>query len=324
MKNGDFVVVQRADNRLILFNGKGQQVGAVGRSGEGPWEFRSMGSAGRVGDTIWVSDPALGRITYFGPRLEPIARRPLPRTVLGSTSSGAGQEYHLDGLTSGIGSVGKAVAARVGAPSGNTRVDGTIAVVGSDGAFIRTIVERVPDTCYIPFGQFGGTRKLLCVDADWSLSPDGEFFAYAEVGSKDTVKILTSTIRSKTSSRFAVRRTPRPVPRATGDSLLERRMRGAPPQLRAQLATLEAPRWYPPFRRVLAGLDQTVWLQVADASAPHEEWVGIDVRGRTIGELSLPGGVVLHAISTAQAWTSSEDSAGVIRLVRYRIVPQRR
>jgi hypothetical protein len=151
------------------------------------------------------------------------------------------------------------------------------------------------------------------------VSPDGEFIAYAEVVGNDSVRIIAAELNSKADNRFTIRRPPRAVPRDVGDSLLDGRLRGAPPELRAQLAKLESPRWYPPFRKVLAGLDRTVWLEVSIASAANAVWLGVDARGRVIGELALPRGSTLHAISATQAWTSAEDADGAIRLVRYRI-----
>lgn len=57
------IVVDRAASTLLVFDRSGERVAALGRSGDGPGEFRSPGVTLLRGDTLWVGDEADRTIT---------------------------------------------------------------------------------------------------------------------------------------------------------------------------------------------------------------------------------------------------------------------
>ncbi len=67
-KNGSLVVADRQSLSLHRFDTSGRSVGMIGRAGAGPGEFRTIQSMRRcAGDSLFVYDPSLLRISVFSP-----------------------------------------------------------------------------------------------------------------------------------------------------------------------------------------------------------------------------------------------------------------
>ena len=79
---GGAVLGQLQDRTLRYFDANGRPIGTFGRSGEGPGEFRQMVTGGLKGDTVWVFDLTLLRLTLVTPD------RKLLRTARASSGSG--------------------------------------------------------------------------------------------------------------------------------------------------------------------------------------------------------------------------------------------
>ena len=67
---GTLALFQGQDATVRFFDPEGNLLGSVGRRGSGPGEFESLIRGGWVGDTLWVSDLQLSRITLISPDLE--------------------------------------------------------------------------------------------------------------------------------------------------------------------------------------------------------------------------------------------------------------
>ena len=62
---GSIYVFDRLNKAIFVYDHAGNFVRRVGRDGEGPGEFRMPATMGWLGDTLWVADPRLARITLF-------------------------------------------------------------------------------------------------------------------------------------------------------------------------------------------------------------------------------------------------------------------
>jgi hypothetical protein len=85
-------VLERRDRAVRVYDTSAQLVRTIGRSGEGPGEFRSPLLLGLLGDTLWVNDVGLRRVTFFsrgGTVLRVVSPKPTPIRTL------AGLEVHL-------------------------------------------------------------------------------------------------------------------------------------------------------------------------------------------------------------------------------------
>lgn len=90
--DGRVFAPQPREGLLRIFYADGKFIGVRGRPGEGPGEFRRMSGIGFVGDTLWVSDNALRRVSLFSS-----TRRHL-RTVSWATLLGPARHLRIRGF----------------------------------------------------------------------------------------------------------------------------------------------------------------------------------------------------------------------------------
>lgn len=89
--SGILAVLQPQDQAVRLFSQEGQLIASVGKNGAGPGEFRRMVRGGWIGDTLWVSDTQLNRVTMLGPDGRMLATVPVPMKV--TAPPGAAELY---------------------------------------------------------------------------------------------------------------------------------------------------------------------------------------------------------------------------------------
>jgi hypothetical protein len=75
---------------------------------------------------------------------------------------------------------------------------------------------------------------------------------------------------------------------------------------------------YPPVESVLAGRDQTTWIELRSTTA-ERTWLVLDPTGAPIGALALPKEFVLRAAERERAWGFDRDGDQLTSLVRYKI-----
>jgi hypothetical protein len=66
-RDSQVVVSLPRHRQLVVFSSEGRMEAILGRPGEGPGEFRALGSYGVHGDSIWAYDPVATRLTWFAP-----------------------------------------------------------------------------------------------------------------------------------------------------------------------------------------------------------------------------------------------------------------
>lgn len=64
LANGRLLVAEAATHEVRTFDPSGRLVETIGRTGDGPGEFRSLAIIGQVGDTILIADRRLRRVTH--------------------------------------------------------------------------------------------------------------------------------------------------------------------------------------------------------------------------------------------------------------------
>ena len=80
--NGTIALIQTQDGGVRLFDCEGRSLGLIGRKGQGPGEFVSPLAGGWTGDSLWIHDVALRRVTVISPDLS-IARMVTIQPALG-------------------------------------------------------------------------------------------------------------------------------------------------------------------------------------------------------------------------------------------------
>jgi hypothetical protein len=85
-------VLQPQDQQIALFDRGGARLGALGRAGEGPGEFRLPTAFGWHEDRLWVADSQLRAITLFDPHGRTLDR------VTPRVPAGDGETFRMAGL----------------------------------------------------------------------------------------------------------------------------------------------------------------------------------------------------------------------------------
>jgi hypothetical protein len=316
-----------ADGRLLIGNaGSGELVlvdphadGAVkryGRSGRGPGEFVAMAGmwAGR-GDTVWVYDMDLSRVTPFTPEGGFGSPVQVPAgDVRGLVTL---RDRFVDGTYLGV------VVRGHGGPQQRTgpRTDSMTVVRVTPGAdparlarilFTNSYVDASGGVISVPFASWG-------VAAGWSGGYWlGETSRY-ELRRHDPRGRLEMVIRRQVSP---ARVTSADVDRELGRWTEDGRMDAA--AARRALAEVPIPRSFPVFSRVVAAADGGVWVQDhpgGDEAAAAPVWTAFGADGRIAARVVLPRGAKLVEASAGHLVAIVTDEDGVEGVTVFRIAP---
>lgn len=340
-RDGSIAVTQPEDDRILFFDAAGRLAGSVGRPGEGPGEFRTVGLHGRYADSLWVLDFQLRRITLISPEHKLVRVISWPPSLRLTPTDAAGIPTLLGVAPSAIVRDGGLVTILV-PPRGFPRppwypaTETRRPIVATDprGVFQKLIgwePELSGFRCDVSYRSATGeadVRIPFCALQWSSFSRDGSRIAMLEqqnaksvTGRYHLVVISTTgdTIFSREYSCASI-----PIPRRAADSaidaLLAQGNRGRPvsPQYVATLRSLKVPENYPPIQRMSVGLDGTIWLEVQTAAAPHR-WLVLSATGDPIGQLTVPASVSLMAESRNTVWGVERDQDDLESIVRYKV-----
>ena len=94
-------------------------------------------------------------------------------------------------------------------------------------------------------------------------------------------------------------------------------MRGSVTQ-RTLAENMQLPEFFPPFTRLLAGLDESTWLELAPARELHT-WQLLDAGGVITGVITVPRNTTILAASRDRIWAIERDDDGLQHVVRFRV-----
>lgn len=330
---GVIVVTQPQDNALRFFSATGVGLGSFGREGGGPGEFRSLGSPGWIGDTMWVPDPALRRITLVSPGRQLIGTIPVPGSA---TYQDAGEgspkvSFSFEGSPAGVYAGGDLLFLAVTwSPKGggwpHTPV-GPMAVpyvlVEANGKVERIIGWHLPNAdCTMVIGPVQ-SGVPFCTEVIEAASADGHLLAIASLAranaKEGAVRITVLSDMGDTVFSRLYPFVPQPIPSAVIDSARNRRARyGMSADSRAAAGRMNIPRFYPPFGGVLVGRDGTVWIEMRSTHTDHL-WLALEKDGSVLGLLHLPEAVELKVAQRNRIWGFIENESGEQGIVRYAV-----
>lgn len=315
-----------AAQQVRVFGPDGSLLQTIGRKGSGPGEFQGAASLGFVGDTLFVSDGILRRVTFF--------------TLAGVVIQTKAFVYH-DG--------------EKGSP-------GQIAIQVLTGGQALTIPSRLsseasssPESTnpVVRFSQDGGADTLVLLRNGHpilSVPPsgylrfqpfnDGDLFAFVQDGKSIVVASRKAADRSGVAS-YRVRRittggktvvdaTVEYTPEELPASAVEREISGAAGRfasfksqqgslIQAIRQGIFAPKYLPPLTAIIGGLDGTIWAQRATLDTMTVEWDVIGTQASVIARCHLPKRLSVRIVSDESVWGVLPDEDDVPQLVRYRI-----
>jgi len=333
-EDGLTYVLESQEREIRVFDRDGRRVRTIGRQGSGPGEFGSPNRFGIIGDTVWVTDTRLSRLTLFT----------LEGDVLSTVESMGAVVDAPEGVTirvrpnrmrrdrlfeSGLSSMsymveppGDIVVPRLLFDLKGNIVD-TLSVDTIESAF-SMLSDR------ITVGAITFIRPTPPTDAPRSLPTDD-----------GTVRIERAHAPTRESSTFAVTRTdtagdtlyhrtfryaPKPYAGAATDSLVGQHARQyeerAGPDFEAVKAAIrdayELPPYQSPVQSAQLGADGSVWLLREDTGGDYT-WILLAPDGSPRGQLALPRRASIRWSSGDEAWIVVQDEYDVQWLVRYRL-----
>jgi len=319
-RNGTIIISQPMDGNLRVYDATGRLLKVLGRAGGGPGEFGSIGLSGWTGDSLWVHDGSLGRISYVRadatlgePRPVPsVPSAALPKDLVGVVTGTAPSALYPDGST-----LYKLTARQPPSADGNFGRREAYWLVDGNGVARQAVLGRVGEPCTVLF-EGGALFKPFCRETLLRESPDGMHLAAIDQLNDSTVYVVMMRRDGSELWRRRVSSVPTCMTRAAWDSIIATRtkLRLSPPA-HAAWTGLTAPPRFPPLRSALIGRDGSVWIEGWGKNV--RPWTVLRPDGSTLGRLNLPGPAKLAVADLKQIWTIELDQDDLPSIVRYRL-----
>ncbi len=334
--DGHIYVAPDLGQHVLHFDGDGRLVQLIGRAGEGPGEFRMPFRIGLLGDSLWVYDPSLARITLFRPdgtfgrllatqdRLLRLGTRFLAHGVFGDGRIVGAPTYRM-GRRGGAGLIPvMAVSPSLGGPSPS--VDTLALVFEADVRFQLTI----------PNGPTLIGASEIDESSLWMPGPRGDGLVIIEQApspgadpSRYTLRVLDGRGNRLAEREVMVRPVliRGPVEEGIYRRLAQRLWSTAQNQAEVGLAaweravrsSLPLPERHPPATRLIGGYDGTIWVQRELPGVPPVRWDVFSPEGEPLGVVHVAEGVTIEKANRDKAWGIRRDRMGVPSLCRFRV-----
>ena len=329
--DGNLYVVDVMENAIRVFDPRGRHLRSLGRTGEGPGEFRSLWRIGFRGDTLYAVDGALQRVTLYGAQGR-VARtlRVVSPDIGGRFDPSPPLALLPDGWT----------LVRPGFPA-RRAVDGSVRRIpvfrmsrtGEVGATLAWLAFTDPPAASVPVGENPAyLTRPVSGESLLALAPDGASLVVVDrpvpaAAGAATFRVTRIAASGDTLYSRAYRYAPVAVPRAAADSVLAHQVSLWTPRLGAGRAretlrrALRIPRYQAPVTRVALAGDGTVWLRREELGRARVEWMALDRDGHAAGVVQLPAGFLLRDARPGEVWGVELDELDVPSVVRYRLRP---
>ncbi len=325
---GGVLAIESRPAGLFLFDARGALVRRIGRAGDGPGEYRSLGGAGFLGDTLWTSDPQLQRVTLF--TVDGRVLRTIPQAPA-ATGSGPGAFVRpfVGTLLPGDRAVGGASIASSAIADGQVPRR-PVLLMTRDGRTLDTIAWISLENSQLALRT--ATRQIF------ASQPYGDSPISATAAARERFYVIDR--RSATSARGATfgvvalnfsgdtvwsRRypyTPKPLERDSVNSYVNRLsttgVGGQAVPADVVREQLYAPAFRAPVVGAVAGDDGSLWLRLGGLTGDAEYMV-IAPNGTLAATVTLPRSVTISAITGDVAWGTDRDADDVPSVVRFRI-----
>lgn len=317
---GDLYVLYGTMQRVVRRQVGGRALLAFGAEGRGPGEFESPVALGVVGDTLWVSDTALERITLFsldGELLEVVAPQKRNRLLVeGVVVRLLPGHLRRDGTVGSRWSITVppwGLPGRFSVPhvrmNRNGEVIDTLAVVSVDfppGTQARVsgrMIPVPPPPSFGPLQQYHETGLLVVEMPRPKTTRPQSFRTVRTDESGDTVFDLRLG--------YTPRRFPDDyVHRRIADALAPQvRWRGVDHRLgqAALRRELRLPRFQPAVSRVKICEDGTTLLRGPVEAGGHTRWIMLSPEGHVHGVIRLSESATVHWCQGPVLWIETPD-----------------
>jgi hypothetical protein len=329
-----YLVDAYSPSTIFVFPARGESVTTIGRQGKGPGEFERIDKMGFVGDTIWVTDLSLDRLTYI------TAAGKVLRTEAGKsrlTSTNAGRYTPIYGVLAD----GSFIVEH-GTFDDNRKSTGRFwfraTPTGNNPPFAPRFLDTLafdpparhpmpelmnPDRSITFFGQPFGDDPITVV------SPTGMVVNLSREAAADAKAMYVVSGRSAKGELFkrTISYTAKPLTPADLDAMWKlvdtrEKLTSHYPSEAAARRVFEAkifkPTYLPPVREVVVGADNSIWIQ-RELGQHSDRWDVLSDRGEQLGWVDLAHSFTVKTVSRDAVWGVEQDQDGQEIFVRYRI-----
>jgi len=318
---GILAVSQGQDRQVRLFSATGVPVATLGRRGSGPGEFQAVSTTFWRGDTLWVVDSRLNRLSAFSQQGKYLRGIPLPASLGAVFTATDGRRFSQPSFVSRDDD-GAMHFKAVRRDEASGKWSTALISLGVDGKLTRVGAELPADDCA---REEGNSQMML------------PFCPRVSIGSSPAAKLVVTVETAMDGARPArVRLTARqasgtvaytkeivvPVERLTAADVASYRDPDPkiPPHIAAFYRRTPMPDARPPFQGIQVGPDGSTWLLAGRLIEGHYEWHGFDAKGAGLGIVRIREESALMSATTTAVWVNERDADGLETLVRYRIV----
>ncbi len=319
-RTGTMIVAQPMDGNLRVYDAAGRPLKTLGRSGGGPREFGAVGMSGWTGDSLWVHDASLARISYV--RSDATLGEPRPTPAPPSATVPKGMAALMGGGPPAALYPDGSTLFRISAPApedakGNFGRREAYWFVDPRGAARQIVLGQVGETCSVIY-EGGAIFKPFCRETLLRESPDGMRLAAVDQINDSTVEVAMMRRDGAVTWKRRVTLTPMPMTSAAWDSIIATRVRPTtPPAVRNAWGALKAPSRFPLVRTVVVGRDGSLWLEGWGKNV--RPWTALRPDGSVLGAVNLTGRAKLAVADVKQIWTIELDQDDLPSIVRYRL-----
>jgi hypothetical protein len=325
--DGMVYAAQVADGTVLMFDASGAYLKTIGHRGEGPGEFVRPTRAGLIGDTLWVSDAALQRVSFFQRngtfiRSQMVVfdvRDPFlagePTTLLkdGSAVTMAGVGMHL--VKSG--SVNRLPLLK---HERDGKVLDTLRWVALSNMTGSVSLQRGGAFVFRqPFAD--GPLVVGAADGSGLIVVDRTAATAKNAAATFTVTRFGSTGTLAYTKRVAYQPTSLPERQANvAIDAIAKPKPGGPPITRAAVErSFYRPLFLPPVTDAVLAADGSVWLRGEDTDSPTVLYRVLDLKGTLTATVTLPRHLTIRHATTTDVWAFGTEHDAPY-LARFRIV----
>jgi hypothetical protein len=304
---GTIYVMQGRQQTIKVFDSNGVFVRRIGRMGAGPGEFQSPYHMGWVGDTLWVYDGPLTRLSLFDQT----------GSVVGSVRYGQHGEAAL--LKDGT------VAFRPFSLRGISATALLRLFLGTGDADTIARIGMLPNEGWNPFRD----------DPIWKAGPGGSYVVVVDRSTSNAVgdpafHLTKIAYTGDTLWHKQYRYTPVPLTDDIISAFVEPPLSQQNERLQARgfaavsvsdfVAGLYIPDVLVPVTRLVLGFDDTIWLRREDSRAAMTQWDVLDFNGDRAFSVAVPTETRILRATHDMVWARENDELDVPYVVRYRVV----
>jgi hypothetical protein len=323
-RHGNIAVSQWESAQVQIFSSEGRHVRTIGRQGSGPGEFRRIARIGFKGDSLWVSDYELSRITMFsqtwevantftvaGPVIEGVSVRPTIPNAMASDGSLVGEAIAADGPQ-----VHTVPMVRMNR-SGNL-----VGTFGSLRIFPAYRFRTERDGREGTVSSFGPILQRSI----WGLAPSsGEVVIVHRPAPTSSARSSFRVERFSSNGRAVldvdIPYTPQEISAATLDSLYSVGINPVFSKTTNEeyVQGIRHIRYDVPVTSLVVGRDGTIWLRREALGLRNVQWLILDPQGKQIGQITTPAGLTILEAERGQVWGVITDELEVPYVVRYSV-----